>query len=129
MAHVFFDRDRLCFIQLQSIEISLLPAEYRIDRFRKVILTAKLDVTGPQSLTPYKKDILHHSLNGSYRCIMNIEPRKRDFRKIISVYTNTLTTFAAAWIVSSTTMASATLDATSQTGDKISQNYSFLLRF
>ena len=50
-----------------------------------------------------------------YNHVMSAESRDGVICKTISVSVNSSMTFTAAWIVSSVTIASATLDATSQT--------------
>ncbi|GFS75946.1 transposable element Tc1 transposase [Trichonephila clavipes] len=57
-----------------------------------------------------------HDLNGSCSHVTSPESRIWVVCKTINVCTNSSTTFAAAWTLSSETMAAATLDAASQTG-------------
>ncbi|GFV12637.1 hypothetical protein TNCV_4425901 [Trichonephila clavipes] len=56
-----------------------------------------------------------HGFNGSCSHVTSPESRIGVVCKTTHVYTNSSTTFAAAWTLSSETMAAATLDAASQT--------------
>ena len=76
---------------------------------------AVLDLSCPLSLEAEMTDILLQGLNGPFSHTTSHEPRNRVFLKTARLYMNSSITFAAAYTVSSKTMALATLDVTSQT--------------
>ncbi|GFX77080.1 hypothetical protein TNCV_1072801 [Trichonephila clavipes] len=82
-----------------------------------VIRNAILDLNGPLSVAAEKRQACYlHGLSGSYSHITNPESGIGVICKTTSVCTNSSTMFAAVWMLSSETMAVATLDAASQTG-------------
>ncbi|GFV72666.1 hypothetical protein TNCV_411851 [Trichonephila clavipes] len=81
-----------------------------------VIRSAELDLNGPLSLAVDSQTCYSHGLNGSCSHITSPESKISVVCKTTSICTNISETIAAAWILSSETMAAATLDTASQTG-------------
>ncbi|GFW43554.1 hypothetical protein TNCV_4769061 [Trichonephila clavipes] len=79
--------------------------EYGIDEFRTAIRNAVLNLNRPLSLAAEKAESCSH--------VTSPESRIGVVCKTKSVRTNSWTTFAAAFTLSSQTMAAATLDAAS----------------
>ncbi|GFV03462.1 hypothetical protein TNCV_5060031 [Trichonephila clavipes] len=71
----------------------------------------------PMTVSRLRKQACYpHGLNGSHSHGMSPESRISVVRKTTSACNNCSTTFAAAWTLSSDTIAAATLDSASQTG-------------
>ena len=86
-----------------------LSAEYQINEFRGIIRNTDLNSWGLHLLTTRKMSSYPQGLNGSYWYVTSPESRNIIICKKINVCINFSTTFATAWIVSSTTMDLTTL--------------------
>ena len=107
--------NRIAVLMEVLIKIPRLSAEYQMDKFRKVLRNTVLDLSGQLSLTADKKDIFY-DLSGSCNYLSISESRNGIVCKRI-ICMNSSTKLGTASIVSSATMTSAILDATSQIGE------------